>query len=144
MRLENAARVALSLVAGALVGAFGTAIHRSIFGGVPVGLMIALALTVSAGLFVRAAAGFPAFAAYGLAWIMAVFLLSLVTHGNGDILIPDPMSPVVRATVPWWIAGVIWPLLGSIFLVLMALLPLRWFQPRTRAVTTLDNLEPKA
>jgi hypothetical protein len=120
------------LVAGALVGAFGTAIHRTIWGsfslfgldsGVPIGLLIALALTLSAALFIRAAAGFNTFAAFGLGWIVAVQLLAM-QHSGGDVLIVDP-----RENIRWASAGLVWVYLGAGLLVLTALLPPRWFRP---------------
>jgi len=132
--MRTAIRILLGLVAGVLIGAFGTAIHRTLIGnftlhdavgrGFPVGLLVALALLVSAGLFIRAAAGFNMFAAFGIGWILMVWLFSIPNHG-GDVLIVDP-----RESIPWAVAGLIWTYLGTLLLVIIALLPLRWFSPK--------------
>lgn len=134
-------RILLGLIAGALVGAFGTAVHRSMLTlgtapdihRIPIGLALALALTICAALFVRAAAGFNTYAAFGIAWILMVQLLSMPNSG-GDVLIVDP-----RAAIPWAGAGLIWTYAGAILLVLIALLPARWFKNIPDAVTTIDT-----
>jgi len=126
----TAVRLILGLIAGAMVGAFGTAIHRSLltFGAAPNthffphGLLLALALTIAAGLFIRASAGFNTFAAFGLGWIVMVQLLAMPNTG-GDVLIVDPREPL-----PFAAAGLIWTYLGAVLLVLLALLPPRWFR----------------
>ena len=124
-------RLVLGLLAGVLVGLFGTANHRSFFTfgtapnlhRFPLGLIIALALTISAALLIRAVAGFTAFAAYGIGWILSVQLPLLVANAGGDVLIVDP-----RESIPFAVAGVIWTYAGAVLLVLIALLPPRWFR----------------
>ena len=125
-------RLVLGLLAGVLVGLFGTANHRSLltFGAAPnvhrfpLGLIIALALTVSAALLIRATAGFTAFAAYGIGWILAVQLPLLAAHSGGDVLIVDP-----RENLPLASLGIVWAYLGAVLLILAALLPPHWFRP---------------
>jgi hypothetical protein len=120
----------LGVLAGILVGSFGTTAHRSIFAGIPVGIVVALALTASTALLVRAAFGFPAFAAYGLGWILAVQLLALPDFG-GSLLITSP-----QASIPFAAAGVVWNIAGAALLVICALLPQRWFAKPKKAVPT--------
>jgi len=121
VRTSSVLRLILGLLVGALVGGFGTAIHRTIWGGVPLGLLIALLLVLSAALCLRAAAGFGMFAAMALGWILAILLLWLPNAG-GDFLFIDH-----REAVPWSGASLGWIAVGSALLVLVALLPPRWF-----------------
>jgi len=134
----TAVRLIVGLVAGALVGAFGTAIHRSIWGGIPVGLVVALLLTLSAGLFLRSAAGFTTFAAYGIGWLLTVWLLWIPNHG-GDMLFVDH-----RESIPWAAASLIWMIVGPAFLVTVALLPPRWFSPPSYRRTNMMPVPPGA
>ena len=113
----------LGLVSGVLVAAFGTAIHRSIFWNIPVGLMVGFALTISAALFLRAALGFGGFGAFALGWIVAVMLLSAPNLGD-NVLVTSP-----SADLPFAWAGMVWSYAGAAAMVALALLPARWFRP---------------
>ena len=124
------ARLGSGLVAGLLVGAFGTTAHRTIWGGVgaigplPLGFVVAVALAASAGLLVRALAGFGAYALYVLGWVVAVQILAMPSAG-GDVLIINPQADIAFAPL-----GVIWSYGGAAMLVVGALLPGRWFARR--------------
>lgn len=115
------ARIVFALLLGLVVGAVGTAIHRTLFDGFPLGLVLALALTLSFALTFRAWAGWPALIAMGLGWLIAVHGLSLLGPG-GDVLVIDPSAPV-----PFPSASVIWSYAGIALIVATALLPRRWF-----------------
>ena len=116
----------LGLVAGVLVGAFGTAIHRTIWLGLPVGLVVGLALTLSTALFLRAALGFGSYAVYAVGWIVTVMLLSAPNMGD-NVLVTGP-----HADIPFAAAGMVWSYLGAALGVVAALLPPRWFRSPAR------------
>jgi len=124
-------RYVLPLFGGVLAGAFGTAIHRSIYltglvdagwwHGLPVGLLVALALVASASLLVRAIGGLGSLLAFGAGLVLAVQVLSLAAPG-GSVLILDPGSPVRLPAL-----GVIWAYGGAALLIAALVLPRRWF-----------------
>jgi len=139
----KAARLLIPFLAGLLVGAFGTAIHRSIIFehtlgpihlgsslglvdiGLSVGLLVGLALVASAALLVRASLGIGSLLTFGLGLIVAVQVLSLARPG-GSVLILDPATVGVR--VP--ILGLIWAYGSALVLLVVMLLPPSWFIER--------------
>ena len=133
----------LPLLGGLLVGAFGTAIHRTIFFfnpetgfGLPLGLIIALLLTLSAALLVRAAGGTVSLLSYAIGLILAIQVLSLARPG-GSVLILDPTQS--RARFPY--LGLIWALASAALLLAAFLLPAKWFrrpQPTYNVPTPTD------
>jgi|GEM_PF-3172262 len=123
-----------ALLAGLLVGAIGTAIHRSIFGGVPVGLIVAILFTICVALLIRALGGLPALAAFAVGWLVAVHGMSLLGPG-GDVIVIDPAAPVQVAQ-----AGVIWTYLGTLLLLATLFLPRRWFARPTLITAATTEL----
>ncbi|QAY62018.1 hypothetical protein ET495_00460 [Xylanimonas allomyrinae] len=117
-------RMALALALGLALGALGTATHRTLWHGLPLGLAIALALTASTGVLCRAWAGLGTLAAAGVGWIAAVQVLSLQGQG-GDVLVTDP-----GASLPVAWAGIVWTYGGVALLGAVAFLPRRWFARR--------------
>jgi hypothetical protein len=150
----NIARIIAALLLGLLIGAVGTAIHRTTLATglgfeqlpfpptywgatfaeylmfLPLGLLFALLLTASAALLMRSWVRLPSLAAFAVGWVVAVELLSLVGPG-GDVLVLDP-----SANVPVRHAGVLWTYLGIGVIVLTMLLPRRWFSGPTKAERT--------
>jgi hypothetical protein len=111
----------IALVLGVALGALGTATHRTLWHDLPVGLVVALALTASTALLCRAWAGMPALLAAGVGWVAAVQALSLRGSG-GDVLVTDPSAPL-----PWPWAGVVWTYGGVLLFGVVAFLPRHWF-----------------
>jgi hypothetical protein len=134
-RKRLAIRVVGSVVFAAVVAAIATASHRSFFGPVPIGLTVALLLTVGLGLTVRAWAGLRAMVAAAIAWVVVVQVLSL-PRTEGDVLVMDP-----TANVAWPWAGVIFSYVGVVVFGVIAFLPRRLFsrseskRPSTTLVT---------
>lgn len=106
-------------VLGIVVGVVGTVAHRAsmLDGAVPVGLVLALLVVLSAGVLARAWAGFPGLAGYGIGWVVVVQLLSLQGPG-GDVLIPGQAVGYV------WIYG------GLVLVAVVAFCPRSWFSDR--------------
>ena len=117
-------RMLLAAALGVAVAALGTATHRTLWSGLPVGLVIALALTVSTALLCRAWSGLATLAAAGIGWLLAVQVMS-VPGAGGDVLVTDPgaLIPVAWASVAWTWGGIL--LIGVV-----AFLPARWFARR--------------
>jgi hypothetical protein len=111
----------LALLVGAVVAALGTATQRTIWSGLPLGLVIALALTASAAVMCRAWSGHLALAAAAVGWVVMVQLMALPGSG-GDVLITDPAAAI---RFPW--SGLAWSYAGAALFVVVALLPRRWF-----------------
>ncbi len=123
-RLGLVLRVLLALVLGLLVAAVGTATHRTVWNGLPAGLVLALALTASTAVLCRAWAGLATLAGVAAGWIIAVEVLSLTASG-GDVLMVDP-----GATIRFAQASVVWSWGGVAVLGVVAFLPRRWFARR--------------
>ncbi|MCL1899003.1 MAG: hypothetical protein FWG11_00520 [Promicromonosporaceae bacterium] len=113
------------LAAGAGVGvaaaALGTAHNRTLWAGLPGGLVLGLLLTLSAALLLRSWRGLPMLLAGGLAWVIVTQLLSLERPG-GDVLINDP-----AAAIPFAWTGLVWLYAGLVVWGIVAFLPRRWF-----------------
>ena len=117
-------RMLLAAALGAVVALLGAATHRTLWHDLPLGLVIALALTLSVAVLCRAWAGLPTLTAAGLAWLVAAQLVSLPGRG-GDVIITDP-----GVDLPWAWAGVAWSYAGIVLFGIVAFLPRRWFTPR--------------
>jgi hypothetical protein len=111
------ARTLLALVLGAVTGALGTVSHLTAWEGLPVGLVLALALTTSTAVLSRAWAGYGTLLAGAVGWLVAVQALSVEGPG-GDVLVP--------ATVE----GLVWTYGGLLLWGVAAFLPRRWFAAR--------------
>ena len=123
-RLSKAATVVaivLALVLGAVLAALGTATHRTIISGFPVGLVLALAMTLAGALLARAWRGMLTLAMMAAGWLVAVQVLSL-TGSGGDVLLADPSAGLPLA---WLSVAFSWGGLAVIGAV--AFLPRRWF-----------------
>ena|GEM_PF-1813320 len=118
------ARVLLAAALGTVVALLGSATHRTLWHDLPLGLVIALALTLSTAVLCRAWAGLSTLTAAGLAWLVVVQLISLPGRG-GDVIVTDP-----GAAIPWAWAGVAWSYAGIILFGVVAFLPRRWFAAR--------------
>ncbi|KGM13885.1 hypothetical protein [Cellulomonas bogoriensis] len=98
---------------GVVVGVLGTAVHR---GYSPWGLVLALALVLSAALLARAWAG----------WL-GMLLLAVGTFSSVSVLAgPGPADDVLIALQP---VGMVW-YAGAGVVFLAALAPSRWFSDR--------------
>ncbi|ACZ29995.1 hypothetical protein Xcel_0964 [Xylanimonas cellulosilytica DSM 15894] len=117
-------RVVLAAALGVAVAALGTATHRTLWQDLPVGLVIALALTASTALLCRAWSGLATLAAAGAGWVIAMQVLSPQGAG-GDVLVTDP-----GAAIPASWAGVAWTWGGIVVIGIVAFLPRRWFVSR--------------
>jgi hypothetical protein len=111
------ARTLLAVVLGAVMGALGTVSHLTAWEGLPVGLLLALALTASTAVLSRAWAGHGTLLAGAAGWLVAVQVLSVEGPG-GDVLVP--------ATVE----GLVWAYGGLLLWGVAAFLPRRWFAAR--------------
>lgn len=114
----------LALALGVALGALGTATHRTLWHGLPVGLLVALALTASTALLCRAWAGLGTLAAAAVGWLVAVQVLSMQGPG-GDVLVTHPAESIPSA----W-AGIAWTYGGVLLFGVVAFLPGRWFARR--------------
>ncbi|NMR19874.1 DUF6113 family protein [Cellulomonas fimi] len=122
------ARCAASLVLGVLVGAVGTVMQRAL---PPVGVALCLALVVASCAVARAWAGLLGVAAYGVAWVVVVQVLSLTGPG-GDVLIPAG-----QAVGYAWIVG------GMLMVAVAAFLPARWFRDERTLPLDTAPLDPR-
>ena len=114
-------RVVLAAALGAAIALLGAATHRTLWNDLPVGLVLALALTLSTAVLCRAWSGGATLTAAALGWIVAVQLISLPGRG-GDVIVTDP-----SAAVPWAWAGVAWSYVGIVLFGVVVFLPRRWF-----------------
>lgn len=112
-------KAALTLVAGLLVGAVGTAVHRV---QVPWGVIGALVLVVLAGVTARAFDGWPALASYGVGVVATVAVLS-GTGPGGDVLVPEGQA-----------VGSVWVYGAVAAVLLVAVIPRSAFDDRPRPV----------
>ncbi|MCA5892397.1 DUF6113 family protein [Isoptericola sp. NEAU-Y5] len=107
-------RVPLAALLGVTIGVLGTVAHRAEWGDLPVGIVLALAITLSAAVLCRAWAGMSTLLASGVGWVVAVQMLSVEGPG-GDVLVP-------AQTV-----GLVWTYGGLVLFAVTAFLPRRWF-----------------
>jgi hypothetical protein len=107
-------RTLLAVLLGVVMGALGTVVHR--FGDEAwyLGLVLALALTASAGVLARAWAGYGTLLGYGVGWVAMVQALSLPGSG-GDVVVPAGLL------------GMVWSYAGVAVLAVVAFLPSSWF-----------------
>ncbi|MFC7023334.1 hypothetical protein ACFQHV_09310 [Promicromonospora thailandica] len=107
-------RTLLAVLLGVVLGALGTVVHR--YGGDPwyPGLVLALALTVAAGVLARAWAGYGTLLGFGVGWVGIVQALSLPGSG-GDVVVPAG------------VLGMVWSYAGVALLAVVAFLPAGWF-----------------
>ena len=107
-------RTLLAVALGAVMGALGTVVHR--YGGEPwhLGLVLAFALTVAAGVLARAWAGYGTLLGFGVGWVAMVQALALPGSG-GDVVVPAG------------VIGMVWSYAGVVLLTVVAFLPSSWF-----------------
>lgn len=107
-------RTLLAVLLGVVMGALGTVVHR--FGDESwyLGLVLALALTVAAGVLARAWAGYGTLLGFGAGWVAIVQALSL-TGSGGDVVVPAG------------VLGMVWSYAGVALLAVVAFLPSSWF-----------------
>ena len=107
-------RALLAVVLGLVMGVLGTAAHRTTWLDLPVGIILALALTLSTAVLCRAWSGLGGMLAAGGGWLVAVQVLSLSGPG-GDVLVPAEA------------VGMAWSYGGLAVFVVAAFLPRSWF-----------------
>lgn len=93
--------------------------HRAVLldAELPLGIVLAMLASLSAGVLARAWSGFGGLAGYALGWVAAVQVLALEGPG-GDVLVPS--QPLGYA----WIYG------GILVVAVVAFLPRSWFSER--------------
>ncbi|MEU2199606.1 DUF6113 family protein [Isoptericola sp. NPDC019482] len=114
---RSAARTVLAVALGAVVGVLGTVAHRTQWQDLPVGIVLALAITLSTAVLCRAWAGLGPLLAAGAGWVVAVQVLAVAGPG-GDVLVPA--QPV----------GLVWTYGGLAMFLVAAFLPRSWFSDR--------------
>ncbi|WP_343035819.1 DUF6113 family protein [Isoptericola sediminis] len=107
-------RLLLGLLLGAVVGLIGTVGHRMLWGDLPVGPVLGLALTLSAAVLCRAWSGVGTLLACGAGWLVTVQVLAAEGPG-GDVLVPADAI------------GYVWTYGGLVLFAVAAFLPRRWF-----------------
>lgn len=120
-RTGTVVAVLLAGLLGVVLAALGTATHRTIVAGFPVGLVLALAMTLAGALMVRAWRGLPALATMAVGWLVAMQILSLA-RPSGDVLLADPGAAI---PLPWLSVAFSWA--GLLVTGVVAFLPRRWF-----------------
>lgn len=81
-------RAGVGFALGVVAAVLGTLINRVRPWDVPLGMVLAAAIVVIAGLLVRALVKGSGLFGFGLAVIGVVQVLAMVTHGGSDVLIP--------------------------------------------------------
>ncbi|MFC8597847.1 DUF6113 family protein [Isoptericola sp. NPDC057191] len=114
---RSAARAVLALALGAVVGVLGTVAHRTQWHDLPLGIVLALAITLSTAVLCRAWAGLGPLLAAGAGWVVAVQALSVAGPG-GDVLVPAQA------------VGLVWTYGGLLMFLVGAFLPRSWFTDR--------------
>ncbi|AEG43718.1 DUF6113 family protein [Isoptericola variabilis] len=109
--------VLLAVGLGVVAGVLGTVTHRTTWLDLPVGIVLAFALTASTGVVCRAWSGLGALLGCGAGWLLAVQVLA-VSGPGGDVLVPA--QPIGL----WWTYG------GLVVLAVVAFLPRSWFSDR--------------
>ncbi|PFG38755.1 hypothetical protein ATJ97_1242 [Georgenia soli] len=123
-RAGHVVAAVVAVVAGVVVGAAGTLVHRWTVDGLPVGVVTALVVVLLGGVFARSAADGVGVFLLGLAGVLTTLTMTFVSP-NGDVLVTDqPLSFV-------WLLGM--PLVAG----LAMLTPRGWYSdepvPRRRA-----------
>jgi N-acetyl-1-D-myo-inositol-2-amino-2-deoxy-alpha-D-glucopyranoside deacetylase len=115
----------VAVVAGVIVGAAGTLVHRWAAGEVPTGLLAAYAIVVVGAVFARSAADGAGVFLLGLAGVLTTQTMTFVSP-NGDVVVTE--EPISYA----WLLGM--PLVTA----LTMLAPRRWFSdaPAARRART--------
>ncbi|WP_182113319.1 MULTISPECIES: hypothetical protein [unclassified Actinotalea] len=106
-------RLAGTLLIGVVVGVVGTAVHRW---HEPWGLVLALATVLSAGVLVRAWAGWAGMLVLALGIVTTVAVLAMRGPGGDVLVAAEPVGYV-------WYGG-------ALVVGLAALAPARWFSDR--------------
>jgi hypothetical protein len=125
LSLASIGHAVLGLVAGLVLGAFGTVMHRSV---PPWGAVLALALVLAVAVAMRAWSGLVALLGFGIGVLVSVQLLTQTGPG-GDVLVPT------GDRVGWVWLGWFWVLGSVVAVVVAALLPRRWFVDGARTST---------
>jgi hypothetical protein len=107
-------RTLLAVLLGLVMGALGTVVHRFGDDSWYLGLALALALTLAAGVLARAWAGYGTLLGFGVGWVAIVQALSL-TGSGGDVVVPAG------------VLGMVWTYAGVAILAVVAFLPTSWF-----------------
>ena len=113
--------VLLAGLLGVVLAALGTATHRTIVSGFPMGLVLALAMILAGALMVRAWRGLLTLAAMAAGWLIIMQILSLA-RSSGDVLLTDPSAAI---PLPWLSVAFSWA--GLLVTGVVAFLPRRWF-----------------
>lgn len=113
-RTARAVAAVVAVVAGVVVGAAGTLVHRWSAGAVPTGLLAAFAVVVVGAVFARSAADGGGVFLFGLAGVLTSQTMTFVSP-NGDVLVTDEVISYV------WLLGL------PVVTALTMLLPRRWF-----------------
>lgn len=103
--------IAGGLILGLVVGVMGTMVHRQ---WLPWMLIAALIVSLSAALWMRSWRGIAAAGPYAAGWMVAVQVLSLPGPGGNVLITAQP-------------SGYLWTLGGSLLVLLVLVLPRRWF-----------------
>ncbi|WP_454084626.1 PIG-L family deacetylase [Georgenia sp. Marseille-Q6866] len=111
--------VLVSLLAGLVMGALGTVVHRFTLEGFPVGIVLGLAGVLAAAVAARAIAGGGGLLLAALAVVGVTQAMAFLRPG-GDVLVTDEAI------------GYVWLFGAPVACVLAALLPARWFGDGTR------------
>lgn len=111
--------VLVSLLAGLVMGALGTVVHRFTLEGLPVGIVLGLAGVLAAAVAARAIAGGGGLLLAALAVVGTTQAMAFLRPG-GDVLVTN------EAISYAWLFG------APIACVLAALLPARWFGDGSR------------
>ncbi|MCK9792249.1 DUF6113 family protein [Isoptericola sp. 4D.3] len=114
---RSVVRTVLALVLGAVVGVLGTVAHRTQWNDLPLGVVLALAITLSTAVLCRAWAGLGPLLAAAAGWVVAVQVLSVAGPG-GDVLVPAQA------------VGLVWTYGGVAMFLVAAFLPRSWFSDR--------------
>jgi hypothetical protein len=110
-------RTLLALTLGLVAGVLGTVSHRTTWNDLPVGLVLALALTASTAVVCRAWSGVGALLVCGAGWLIAAQVLAIGGPG-GDVLVPAQA------------VGLVWTYGGILVFLVVAFLPRSWFSDR--------------
>jgi len=111
---DRTGHVVAAVVAGVVVGAAGTLVHRWSAGGLPVGVGVALVVVLVGGVFARSAADGVGVFLFGLAGVLTSQTMTFVSP-NGDVLVTDQLLSYV------WLLGL------PVVTALAMLTPRRWY-----------------
>ena len=131
LSLASIGHAVLALVAGLVLGAFGTVMHRSV---PPWGAVLGLALVLAVAVAMRAWRGLVALLGFGIGVLVSVQVLAQTGPG-GDVLVPS------GDRVGWEWLGWLWVLGSIVAVIVAALLPRRWFVDGAPASSTAPTGE---